>query len=172
MKKTNNNNYYVIVPVYNEEKNISSFIKKLKRYSSNIIVVNDGSTDNTAGIVSKIPGIVLINLKKNKGKGEAMKVGAKQAWKLKAKGVIFMDGDNQHDPKHIQKFIHLLDNSTDIVIGVRVIKAHIPFIRRVGNNIFMHLIKIMFNIKIPDILCGYRAFSKKGLKNIMWKSAG
>jgi len=171
-KSSSKNLYYVVVPVYNEEKNIVSFLKKLKNYSSNIIVVNDGSSDKTAELVKEIPLVELVNLKRNQGKGIAMKTGAKYAWKLNAKGVIFMDGDNQHDPKHIQEFIDLLENSTDIIIGVRVIKAQIPFARRFGNNIFMHLMKLMFNIDIPDILCGYRAFTKKGLKNIMWESAG
>ena len=171
-KSSSKNLYYVVVPVYNEEKNIVSFLKKLKNYSSNIIVVNDGSSDKTAELVREIPLVELVNLKRNQGKGIAMKTGAKYAWKLNAKGVIFMDGDNQHDPKHIQEFIDLLENSTDIIIGVRVIKAQIPFARRFGNNIFMHLMKLMFNIDIPDILCGYRAFTKKGLKNIMWESAG
>ena len=171
-KSLTRNNYYVVVPVYNEEKNIVSFLKKLKKYSSNIIVVNDGSIDKTAELVKEITFVKLINLKKNRGKGIAMKIGAKHAWRLNAKGVIFMDGDNQHDPKHIQEFINLLENSTDIIIGVRVIKAQIPFARRFGNNVFMHLIKIMFDIDIPDILCGYRAFTKKGLKNVMWESAG
>src|SRR4030042_339189 len=164
-KSPTRNNYYVVVPVYNEEKDIVSFLNKLKKYSSNIIVVNDGSIDKTAELVKEITSVKLINLKRNQGKGIAMKTGAIHAWKLNAKGVIFMDGDNQHDPKHIQEFIDLLENSTDIIIGVRIIKAQIPFTRRVGNNIFMHLIKIMFNISIPDILCGYRAFTKKGLKN-------
>jgi glycosyltransferase involved in cell wall biosynthesis len=165
-------NYYVVVPVFNEQKNIKFFLSELKKHTDNIIVVDDGSNDKTPKLVSKFPGIDFIKLKSNQGKGSAMKLGANHAWKLKAKGVIFMDGDNQHDPKHIQEFINQLENSHDVVIGIRVVKNQIPFTRRLGNNIFMHFMKIMFDVNIPDILCGYRAFTEKGYKSVLWDSSG
>jgi glycosyltransferase involved in cell wall biosynthesis len=172
MKKIGKKIYYVVVPAYNEEKNIPSFLNRLKKFSKNIIVVNDGSTDNTAQVVKNITGVNLINLKKNRGKGNAMKVGAKYAWRNAAKGIVFMDADNQHNPKHLKEFIDHLENTKDIIIGVRMIKAAIPRVRRIGNNIFMQLMKYMFGIKVPDVLCGYRAFSKKGFKRVKWRSNG
>src|SRR3989344_3269702 len=131
----NPNNYYVIVPVFNEEKSIRSFITTLKKYTNKIIVVNDGSRDNTEEIIKGVSGISLINLKRNKGKGFAMKLGANYAWKIGANSIIFMDGDNQHNPRLLPKFFEYLDNAEDIIIGIRVVKANIPFIRRQGNRL-------------------------------------
>lgn len=164
------NKYYVIVPVFNEQKHIKKFLVKLKKYTKNIIVVNDGSSDKTKEILDTEKSLTVINLDKNQGKGAAMKVGAKTAWKLNANGIIFMDGDNQHDARHLPEFIDLLNKSKDIIIGVRVLKGHIPLVRRIGNEIFILLMKRLFNTQIPDILCGFRAFSKKGYSKIVWKS--
>lgn len=164
------NKYFAVVPVYNEEKNIKSFLNKLNKQCKNIIVVNDGSTDNTLEIVKKIKYIHLINLKRNSGKGFAMKMGANLAWKMKADAVIFMDGDNQHNPKHLPKFFEYLNKPTDIVIGIRKVKANIPFIRRIGNNIFMTIMYVLFDIRITDILCGFRAVSKRGYRSLEWES--
>lgn len=164
------NKYYIIVPVFNEEKNIKRFLVKLKKYSNTIIVVNDGSTDNTKEVVKKISGIRLINLKKNNGKGMAMKKGAQTAWRLNATGIVFMDGDNQHEPKYLAHFFNLLEEGEDIVIGIRVIKANIPLLRRWGNTFGQFLMDLFFDMKIKDLLCGFRAFSYKGYKKIIWTS--
>ena len=165
-------NYFVVVPVFNEEENISSFLHDLRKHTDKIVVVNDGSTDKTKSILDRFKNIHVIHQKENKGKGRAMKTGARKALRLGADGVVFMDGDNQHDPKHLQEFFSLLEADADIVIGVRMIKAKIPFIRRLGNMIFVHLIGLLFNVQIPDILCGFRGFSKKGLKSVKWTSEG
>lgn len=165
------NKYFVIVPVFNEEKNIKIFLNNLKKFTSNIIVVNDGSTDNTGNIISKITKIKIITLSKNKGKGTAMKKGAETAWKKNAKGIVFMDGDNQHNPKYLQNFFKYLEKSRDIIIGIRVMKAKIPLVRRLGNRLGVFLMKILFNIKIEDMLCGFRALSRKAYKQVLWTSS-
>lgn len=162
--------YWVIVPVYNEAKHIKSLTRTLQKYTKNIIIVNDGSTDKTLEIVKKIPKISIVNLKRNSGKGSAMKAGAKYAWKLGAEGIIFIDGDNQHNPKHIPKFFNLLKSEEDIIIGVRILKTDIPYFRKFGNSLVLILTRILFKVDIPDLLCGFRAFSKKGYRNILWKS--
>lgn len=163
------NKYWVIIPVYNEAKHIKSLIKTLNKYTKNIIVVNDGSTDNTLEIIDKISRIKVVNLKKNSGKGAAMKSGAKYAWKLGAQGIIFIDGDNQHNPKHLPKFFNLL-KTEHIIIGVRILKTDIPHFRKFGNNLALILTKILFQVDIPDLLCGFRAFSKKGYRSILWQA--
>lgn len=165
-------NYFVIVPIYNEQRHIKIFLKKLKKHTQNIIIVNDGSTDKTLEIIKTFKNIHLINLPRNKGKGTAMRVGAKFAWKLKAEGIIFIDGDNQHNPKYIKEFTSLLRKGKDIVIGVRILKAEVPLYRKLGNLLLKNLIKIFFNVAIEDLICGYRGFSRKGYKQILWKSDG
>lgn len=165
------NKYFVVIPVYNEDSHIKKLIADVQKYTKNIIVVNDGSTDDTLKKVKGLkPKVILISMKKNEGKGAAMKKGAKLAWKLKADGIVFLDGDNQHDPRHLTEFFDYLKNGTDIIIGIRKIKAKIPIIRRLGNECFIFLMRWLFNVEIEDVICGYRAFSKKGYKKIMWQS--
>ena len=169
-KNTLNKKYYVVVPVFNEQKNLRRMIGRLRKYTNNIIVVNDGSTDNTSKILNSFSNLSIIDLKNNLGKGAAMRKGAKKAWAIGAERVIFMDGDSQHNPRHLKDFVAILNKTSDIAIGIRIVKANIPLIRRLGNNTFMMSIKILFDIDIPDILCGFRGFTKKGYRSVEWES--
>jgi len=169
MKK---NKYYVVVPVYNEEANIVRCLNSIKKCHSDIIVVDDGSSDGTGEKLSQYKDIHVLTLKHNVGKGMAMKEGIKIAWKLGGKGVIFLDGDNQHNPGHIEEFVKLLNRGKDIVIGVRLLRTDIPIHRKLGNNVMSFLMRKIFSVSIPDMLCGFRAFSRKGYKQIEWDSHG
>lgn len=181
------NKIFAIVPAYNEGRNIKKVILSLLKKTSNIIIVNDGSTDKTKEIINEISlnkssnnklnlksgiNIKTIHIKKNIGKGAAMRKGAFLAWKLKADGIIFIDADNQHDIKHFTDFVKYLEKGHDIILGIRIMKAKIPFVRRVGNETFVFIMGILFNIKMQDFICGFRALSKKGYKQILWESDG
>jgi glycosyltransferase involved in cell wall biosynthesis len=161
--------YFVVVPVYNEQRQIRRCIKHIKRYAKNIVVVNDGSTDNTAKLLSRFRSVHVITLKQNRGKGFAMKIGAQFAWKKKATGVIFMDGDNQHHPKHLPAFTLLLKKN-DMVIGIRRLRANIPIHRKIGNLLMVYIMQFLFGLHITDMMCGFRAFTRKGLRKLNWKS--
>lgn len=162
--------YFAVIPVYNEQKHIKKLLEKVRRHTKNIIVVNDGSKDNTRQILEKIRYIKVINLPQNEGKGAAMKKGAELAWKNKAKGIVFLDGDNQHNPSFLPHFFKYLDNGHDVVIGIRILKTKVPIYRKMGNLLLMATVKILFKISIPDLLCGYRGLSKKGYNQIIWNS--
>lgn len=166
------NNYYVIVPVYNEQKHIRSLLNNVHKYTKNIIVVNDGSSDNTQQILENIPFVTTVCLYKNQGKGAAMKAGTELAWKKNASAIIFMDGDNQHNPLFLPTFFKLLDEGNDFVIGVRILKTTVPLYRKLGNILLMSAVKLLFNISLEDLLCGYRGMTKKGYKKILWTSMG
>lgn len=169
-KKALNQKYYIVVPVFNEQKNIRRMLNRLQEFTRDIIVVNDGSTDNTKNILETYKDLTVINITNNLGKGAAMRKGAKKAWTMGAEGVIFMDGDNQHNPKHLKDFVAILNKTSDVAIGIRIVRANIPLIRRLGNNTFMMSIRILFDIDIPDILCGFRGFTKKGYRSVVWNS--
>ncbi len=170
----------VIIPVFNEEKYLPNFLKKLlpqvKKIPeiNRIVFVNDGSTDKTQGILEKakkqIKRILIIRLKNDNGKGNAMRVGSQEAIKRGAKYLIYMDGDGQHDPKHLTSFIKELANYP-LVFGYRKLEKNTPLIRKIGNKISSFIIRNVFRIeRVGDILCGYFAIHSAIYKKIKWHS--
>ena len=122
---------FAVVPAFNEEKNIKKVILSLLKKTSNIIIINDGSTDKTKEIINNLSSsnkIKIIHIKKNIGKGAAIRKGALLAWKLGADGIVFIDADNQHDIKHFTDFVEYLKKREDIIIGVRIMKAKMVFL--------------------------------------------
>jgi len=139
-----------------------------------IIFVNDGSTDKTAEILNNIQKktgkITVITNKKNTGKGAALKKGLEEAKRTHSDGVVFMDGDGQHNPTSIQQFISELDKYP-IVFGYRELKKNVPAVRKIGNHIAHFIIRNIFNIKREgDILCGYFAMRYDVFEKIFWHS--
>lgn len=166
----------IVVPVYNECLFIETFLKDLTKAIRvlpirKVIIVDDGSTDQTSDIVKKYTNhnITLIQYAINHGKGYAMRIGFESAQKAKADAVIFMDGDRQHNPKHLSKFIEALD-AYQIVLGYRRLDKKAPYFRKLGNKIAHYLFRIFFNIKRHDILCGFMAIRKDVYDDIVWKS--
>ena len=104
----------VIIPTYNNHKTIQSVIDKVLVHTKNIIIVNDGSTDTTPQILKKYTNLILIHLSKNKGKGNALRIGFKFAEKLKYKFAITIDSDGQHFPQDIPVFIDALENEFNV----------------------------------------------------------
>ena len=163
---------WIIVPAYNEAKYVGRVLKKLIRYHQRIIFVDDGSTDNTANIAAELINDVLVH-EINLGKGAAMKTGALYAFKKKkAKAIIFLDADDQHDPSEIKLFIQELKKGHDVVLGVRQLKTDMPLVRFLGNKFASVLINILLGKYFSDIPSGYKAFTQKAFQKIDWQSAG
>jgi len=161
----------VIVPVYNEGKRAVGTLTQIKKYfKGEIIVVDDGSVDNTYNELKKVKGIHLLKHLVNLGKGAAMKTGVKMAWKLGAKAIIFIDADGQHNPEHLPQFEKALEKS-DLVFGYRVMGTEMPTIRKWGNLMSINIMKSLFKIKRADLLCGYFGFNKKIYKKIRWQES-
>ncbi|MDD2482665.1 MAG: glycosyltransferase family 2 protein [Candidatus Shapirobacteria bacterium] len=166
---------FIIVPVYNEENRAIETINEILQTDGklNVIVVDDGSSDNSLKILKKKfndnKKVTVLNHIINLGKGAAMKTGLKMAWKLGGEAVIFVDADGQHNPKYLPKFIEELDKNP-IVFGYRELDKKSPWIRRNGNRFAGWLIEILFNIKRKDLLCGFLGFRKEVYKKIIWKS--
>jgi glycosyltransferase involved in cell wall biosynthesis len=151
----------VVMPAYNEEKRIAYNIKKVKKYSKNVIVVDDGSIDKTKEKAEKA-GASVISYKKNKGKGYAQRLGCKEALKREADIIIIIDA-NQHRPEEIPKFLKALENA-DMIIGSRklgVLKT--TKVNKFGNwglTFGVNLLSFGFNFKkwLTDTESGFRAF--------------
>ncbi|EKE14566.1 MAG: glycosyl transferase family 2 [uncultured bacterium] len=165
----------IIVPVFNESSFIKSFLddlfkeKKSLKFIRNIIIVDDGSTDETILNIKKSKKIEIITYKKNHGKGYAMRIGINMAKKSKADAVIFMDGDRQHNPKHLSEFIKSLEKH-ELVFGYRQLTKDTPYFRKIGNKIVRYLLQTFFNIKRHDVLCGFMALRKEIFDKIIWES--
>ena len=167
---------FIIVPVYNEEIRAVETVKKILKTDKKIkvIVVDDGSTDNSLKILKNNfknnSRVIISNHIINLGKGSTMKTGMKIAWKMGGEKVIFIDADGQHNPKYLPKFIKELEKYP-IVFGYRPLDKKSPWIRRNGNKFAGWLIGILFNIKRKDLLCGFLGFRKDVYKKINWKSS-
>lgn len=159
---------YVIIPACNEAKNIGDVIKKVRKHTNNIIVVDDGSKDKTYEIARKNKAVVLRHVV-NMGKGAALKTGCDYALKQGAKKIIVLDADGQHDPKEIPVFLKNL-NRNEIVFGGRKLNKKMPFVLKFGNLVLHQIAKSLYNIDIKDTQCGYRAFTANAYKKIRWKA--
>jgi len=147
-----------VIPALNEEMTIAEVIRGVKRYVDEVILVDDGSTDNTADIASKQGAIVLSN-KRNQGYEPSIENGFALADKRKATIVLTFDEDGQHHPEDIPKIIEpILNGEADIVAGIR------PFYPRITEHLFAVVSKIKANIKDP--LCGLKAYHIKVYKDI------
>ncbi|EKE13184.1 MAG: glycosyltransferase [uncultured bacterium] len=168
-------NIFIVIPFRNEKKHIVDVVKGLSKYKLPIVLVDDGSTDKSG---LKIEGLRLKNLtllthKVNLGKGAAMKTGAEYAFANGAGAIIFMDGDNQHDPSDLPKFTKELEKgNVEAVFGARNFAGGVPLIRLLGNKFASFIIRVLFGIKVSDVLCGFKALTGKAYKKIKWESTG
>ena len=156
----------ILITLYNEEPRIKKVLDGLKKY--NLILINDGSTDNTLKIIKSYKNAHIISYNKNKGKGYALQKGIKYAKNNNYDRLILMDGDGQHNPRDIKKFEKKLSQGYDFVIGSRFIKnnSNIPLSRRIilfGGKIIE---KILIGINLTDAHNGFRAMNKNAIKKI------
>ncbi len=145
----------IVIPVYNEqecivdflEKNFFPYIEAISDYNIEVILVNDGSSDNTLAILKsyinrKKRKIILISLARNFGKEAALSAGLKYA---KGDAVMTIDADGQQPPKLIKTFIKKWEGGADIVTGVRSQYTKHGFVQKVGSKLFYKLLRLMGN---------------------------
>lgn len=165
-------NIVVVIPAFNESQRITRVIQGVKKYGFSIIVVDDGSKDQTYETVKRLK-VIALRHKVNLGKGAALKTGCEAAFLMGAEAVIMMDSDGQHKIEDLPKFITALESKkNDVVFGSRNFRLGIPLIRFVGNKFASFLVSVLFGIYVTDLLCGYRAFTKKAFEDLKWQSSG
>lgn len=155
------------IPAYNEEKTIAKVILAAKKYVSEVIVCDDGSTDMTAEIAQAL-GAIVIKHGCNMGYGTSLRTLFQKARELKADIMITLDADAQHDPSQIPKLIKpILNGEADIVIGSRFLDEkslkELPRYRKQGIQIITKIAKLASYNNLTDAQSGFRAYNKKAI---------
>ena len=171
----------IIVPVYNEEKTILTVLKKLSdirkfEYKFEVIVINDGSNDNTGKILDENQNLIdkQINNETNRGKGYSVKKGLDSA---DGKYIIFQDADLEYDPTDFIKFFKLIKNfNPDLILGSRFVykeytRSH-NILNKFGNNLITLIFNLIYNTTFTDIYSCYACFKKELLNINSLKTVG
>ena len=145
----------VVLPAKNESGAIGLTIEKIKHLDlvEEIIVVNDGSTDDTQSVAENA-GAEVITHPYSKGNGAAIKTGSKAA---SGEVIVFMDADGQHDPQDIPRLIEKIDQGYDLVVGARQKGSQASVGRGIANALYNNLATYMTEQKVEDLTSGFRA---------------
>lgn len=158
----------VIIPTYNNASTLAGVIEDVAGYSNHIIVVNDGSTDNTAEIILRFPSVQFISYSKNVGKGWALRQAFKYATDKGYHYSITIDSDGQHFAKDIPLFIDKIETiPNSIIIGARNMgQASVPGGSSFGNKFSNFWFKVETGVNCPDTQSGYRLYPLLPLNKI------
>ena len=158
---------FIVIPARNEESTIADVIKRAQHFGK-VVVVDDGSTDNTHDEAQRT-GVVVLHHVVNLGKGCALKTGCDYAVLKGAEQIVILDADAQHDPEQIPEFLTALKNH-DVVFGYRTFAGDMPSILRFGNTFISRLTRFLYGIALRDTQCGYRAFTADAYKKLRWNA--
>ncbi|MHA4847620.1 DUF2062 domain-containing protein [Flavitalea antarctica] len=160
----------VLIPTYNNAGSIAQVINDLTRYTTNILVVNDGSTDNTAELLAGFPIVQVLSYSPNRGKGWALRQGFKFASGLGYKYAITIDSDGQHYAEDLPLFVTDLKTKGDaIILGARNMdQSSVPGKSSTGNKISSFWFHVETGVKMADTQTGYRLYPIYLLSNRTW----
>lgn len=158
----------VVIPAYNESKAIAGLVAEITKLGLEVIIVDDGSSDDTVQIAQANKAKVLHN-DTNIGKGASLIRGYNFAISQGFDAVISMDGDGQHSCEDIASFIHKAENSqAALIIGNRMDSTKkMPFLRVLTNRFMSYLISLITRQSIPDSQCGFRLIKKELLEKLI-----
>jgi len=160
------------MPAYNEQRYIGSLVIKARQYADEVLVVDDGSTDDTSQI-AKLAGATVIRHKETRGKGAAIQRILAEARKTNPNIFVLLDADSQHNPDDIPLLVEPISRGFDIIIGSRVRqRSNIPRYRRIGQRVLSYLSRILSREKVADSECGFRALSPKAVAELRLRQNG
>lgn len=156
----------IVIPAKNEGENLKSLLPELvSLYSqAEIIVVNDGSTDNTTEICEQNE-VKVISHVYSKGNGASIKTGARAAT---GDVIVFMDGDGQHQPADIDRLLETLQDGADMVVGARNRESQASLGRLVANTFYNKMAEWMSGHHVQDLTSGFRAVNRKKFKEFIY----
>jgi glycosyltransferase involved in cell wall biosynthesis len=164
----------VALPAFNEEKTIGSLVLKARRHGDCVLVIDDGSRDATAEVAS-LAGAEVISHGRNLGKGMAVRTAFWEARRRRARILVLLDADGQHDPGEIPRLLGpILQDKADMVVGARVAwrGKGPPLYRRFGQGLLTRITNLFSEAKLSDTQSGFRAFSQKAIQGLRFQSRG
>lgn len=168
-------NIQIVMPAVNEENRVVGVLKELNKKGYKVIVVEDGSKDNTLERLKSIESsnITVLSHKVNLGKGAGLKTGCDYAFDHGADAVVLMDSDGQHSINDLPLFFEkIMSRKYDVVFGSRNLNSGVPLVRYIGNKLASMIVNFMFGIYVSDLLSGFRALTKSAYSKIKWESSG
>jgi hypothetical protein len=156
-----------IIPAFNEDKYIASVVLKARRQVDYVLVVDDGSSDQTAALASEA-GATVVSHSVNRGKGAAVKTGLEWALRSHAQAAILLDGDGQHHPDDIEHLVRaVLNGDADMVVGSRFlgerVSPNIPRWRTFGQRALNAVTAVASGQVLTDSQSGFRALSQSAI---------
>src|SRR5262249_25673394 len=165
------------IPVYNEKRHLEHVLQEVRRYSPNILVVNDGSTDGTGDILAKQPDLTVITHPRNRGYGAALITAFEYALKVGADILITMDCDGQHEPSRIPVLLEAIHDA-DIVSGSRYLRDFrqaglaTPADRQQINEIITAELNATLGLNLTDAFCGFKSYRRRALEKLCITETG
>lgn len=162
----------ILMPAHNESETIGQLVVNIRKRPLPVVVVDDGSSDDT-GLIAQEKGAIVLRNEERKGKGKSLQRGFEYILQQDYDNVIIMDGDGQHDVADIDQFIQKAqEHPASIVTGTRMQNHQgMPLVRLWTNRFMSLLISAVCRQKIPDTQCGYRLISREVLKNMKLSSS-
>lgn len=160
-------NLITVIPAHNEAPTISQVITEVKKYIEHVIVIDDGSTDDTRERALQA-GAVVISHPLNRGVGAALRTGYRIALQKKADVIVQIDGDFQHDPTYIPEMLEKM-HKYDIIIGSRFLNpSHKQYnlTRRSGIKFFSWTANLLGSLRVTDVTSGFRCYQASALQQL------
>ena len=172
-KATKNPFIIISIPAYNEETDIGRPIIEIKEalkefsYNYKILVLNDGSRDNTVKVAEE-QGAIVVSHRRNKGLAETFRSEMKECLERKAAIIVHTDADGQYDPRQIPVLIQKVQQGYDLVLGSRFRGRiqYMPFAKKMGNILFSKILSSLTKVRITDSTTGFRAFTAELAREI------
>ena len=164
-----------VIPAYNEEKTIKRVVEETRRFVTDVVVVDDGSSDST-GMIAAGAGATVLRHRENMGYGAALRTGFKHVKNNGAAVMVVLDADGQHNPADIPGLIKpIVEGRADVVAGSRFldgnVRTRIPAYRKLGIGVVNQAWKLAAGGAMTDTQCGFRAYSRDAVDKIEIKEA-
>ncbi|MEO8086709.1 MAG: glycosyltransferase family 2 protein [Bacteroidota bacterium] len=161
-------NCCILIPTYNNAGTLAAVVESVLSFTNRVIVVNDGSTDTTRNILEKFSQLNVVSIQVNKGKGNALRAGFKEAVKLGYDKAITIDSDGQHFADDIPVFFEKLEQQPDaLIVGARNMSGDsIPGKSSFGHKISNFWFHFETGINLPDTQSGFRLYPIRELSSL------